>query len=48
VQYVITENVIADLYGKTLKQRINQLVNIVHPSHQERIDRENFNLTNIF
>ncbi len=46
IQYVITENGIADLYGKTLKQRIEQLVKIAHPSHQERIEREYYTLVN--
>ena len=46
IHYVITENGIADLYGKTLKQRAAQLVNIAHPTHQERIDREYYALVN--
>ncbi|WP_264560384.1 acetyl-CoA hydrolase/transferase family protein [Flavobacterium sp. N2270] len=46
IHYVITENGIADLYGKTLKQRATQLVNIAHPAHQERIDREYYTLIN--
>ena len=37
--YIITENGIADLYGKTLKQRIDELVRIAHPTHQEAIER---------
>ncbi|MDI9308662.1 MAG: acetyl-CoA hydrolase/transferase C-terminal domain-containing protein [Limnohabitans sp.] len=40
VQYIITENGIADLYGKTLKQRVVEMVKIAHPIHQERIERE--------
>lgn len=39
VQYVITENGIADLYGKTLKQRIHEMVKIAHSSHQEAIEK---------
>jgi acyl-CoA hydrolase len=46
VQYIITENGIADLYGKSLKQRIKELVRIAHPTHQERIEREYFDLVN--
>jgi acyl-CoA hydrolase len=46
VQYIITENGIADLYGKTLKQRVNEMVKIAHPDHQEWIDKEYFNLVN--
>lgn len=39
VQYIITENGIANLYGKTLKQRIDEMVKIAHPTHQESIER---------
>jgi len=46
VQYIITENGIADLYGKTLKQRVTEMVKIAHPDHQEWIDKEYFNLVN--
>ncbi len=40
----ITENGIADLKGKTLKQRATELVRITHPDHQERIEKEYFYL----
>jgi acyl-CoA hydrolase len=43
-QYIITEYGIADLYGKTLKQRMNSLVNIAHPNHQETIERNYFEM----
>lgn len=46
VQYIITENGIADLYGKTLKQRAAEMVKIAHPNHQEWIEEEYFNLIN--
>jgi acyl-CoA hydrolase len=46
VQYIITENGIADLYGKTLKQRAKEMVKIAHPNHQERIEKEYFELIN--
>lgn len=46
VQYIITENGIADLYGKTLKQRMKEMVKIAHPSHQESIERNYFELQN--
>jgi len=42
VQYIITENGIADLYGKTLKQRATEMIKIAHPIHQEQIEREYF------
>jgi acyl-CoA hydrolase len=43
VQYVVTEYGIADLYGKTLKQRAKALINIAHPMHREAIDNAYFN-----
>ncbi len=46
IHYIITENGIADLYGKSLKQRVNELVKIAHPSHQEWIDKEYHALVN--
>ncbi|EAZ95532.1 4-hydroxybutyrate coenzyme A transferase [Flavobacteria bacterium BAL38] len=45
VHYIITENGIADLYGKTLKQRVSELVKIAHPSHQEAVDRAYYDMT---
>lgn len=44
IHYVITEYGIADLYGKTLRQRATELVRIAHPNHQERIDKEYYDL----
>ena len=46
VQYIITENGIADLYGKTLKQRAVEMIKIAHPNHQEWIEKEYYNLVN--
>ena len=42
--YIITENGIADLYGKTLKQRVTELVKIAHPTHQEAIERSYYEM----
>ncbi|MBL0287041.1 MAG: acetyl-CoA hydrolase/transferase family protein [Bacteroidetes bacterium] len=42
VQYIITEYGIADLYGKTLKQRANEMVKIAHPDHQGWIEKDFF------
>jgi acyl-CoA hydrolase len=44
VHYVVTENGVANLYGKTIKERVKALVNIAHPDHQEEIDRNYFEL----
>ena len=44
IHYVITENGIADLYGKTLRQRASELIRIANPNHQEAIEREYYDL----
>jgi acyl-CoA hydrolase len=44
VQYIITENGIADLYGKTLKQRAVEMVKIAHTNHQEWIEKAYFEI----
>jgi acyl-CoA hydrolase len=44
IHYIITENGIADLYGKTLKQRADEMVRIAHPSHQESIAKAYFEM----
>lgn len=45
-QYIITENGIADLYGKSLKKRAEALVRIAHKDHQEWIDKAYFEMIN--
>ena len=40
VHYVVTEYGVADLYGKTIKQRVKQLTNIAHPDHREEVERQ--------
>jgi acyl-CoA hydrolase len=47
VQYIITEYGIADLYGKTLKQRARALVHIAHPDHRETIERSFYDFVDI-
>ncbi len=44
VHYIVTEYGVANLYGKTIKERVKALVNIAHPDHRETIDKEYFNL----
>lgn len=39
VRYIVTEYGVADLYGKTIRQRARQLINIAHPDF--RADLEN-------
>ena len=40
VQYIVTEYGVANLYGKTIKQRAKELVRIAHPDHRETIERK--------
>jgi len=42
VHYIVTEYGIANLYGKTIKERVKALVNIAHPDHRETIDKSYF------
>jgi len=42
VHYIVTEYGIANLYGKTIKERVKALVNIAHPDHREAIDKSYF------
>lgn len=44
VHYVVTEYGIANLYGKTIKQRVKALVNIAHPDCRETIEKSYFEL----
>ena len=45
VQYIVTEYGVANLYGKTIKQRVAELVKISHPDHREKIERDYFEAT---
>ncbi len=40
VRFIVTEYGIADLYGKTIKERIIAMINIAHPDHREQIQKE--------
>ena len=42
VHYIITEYGVANLYGKTIKQRVRALIDIAHPSHREELERAYF------
>ncbi|WP_425390457.1 acetyl-CoA hydrolase/transferase family protein [Ekhidna sp.] len=39
VHYVATEYGIADLYGKTLRERAKLMIDLAHPDHREDLDR---------
>jgi acetyl-CoA hydrolase len=38
VRYVVTEFGIADLYGKTIRQRAHQLIGIAHPDFRADLE----------
>lgn len=40
VQYIATEYGVAELYGRTLRQRARALIDVAHPDHRERLERE--------
>ncbi|MBN1888636.1 MAG: hypothetical protein JW850_11620, partial [Thermoflexales bacterium] len=39
VRYVVTEHGIADLYGKTVRQRARALIDIAAPEFREDLER---------
>jgi len=39
VRYVVTEYGVADLYGKTIRQRARQLINIAHPEFRAELEK---------
>ncbi len=40
VHYVVTEYGVADLYGKTIRQRAQALIDIAHPAFREELERQ--------
>ena len=40
VRYIVTEYGVADLYGKTIRQRATQLINIAHPDFREDLQKQ--------
>jgi acetyl-CoA hydrolase len=40
VRYIVTEYGVADLYGKTIRQRAQQLIKIAHPQFREQLTQE--------
>ncbi len=39
VHYVVTEYGVADLYGRTIRQRVRALIDIAHPDFREELER---------
>lgn len=46
VHYVVTEYGIAQLFGKTLRQRAYELIKIAHPDHREKLEKQAFERLN--
>lgn len=44
VHYVVTEHGVADLYGKSIRERINAMIDIADPAHREALQKEAFEL----
>ena len=44
VHYVVTEHGVANLYGKTIEERVKALIDIAHPDHREKLDKEAYDL----
>lgn len=42
IHYVVTENGVASLYGKNLRQRAKSLIEIAHPHDREMLERASF------
>jgi acetyl-CoA hydrolase len=40
VRYVVTEYGVADLYGKTIRQRAQQLINVAHPDFRPDLEKQ--------
>lgn len=40
VHYIATEYGVADLYGKSIKQRIKAMIDIAHPMHRDSLERQ--------
>jgi acetyl-CoA hydrolase len=40
VHYVVTEYGVADLYGKTIRQRAQQLINVAHPDFRPDLEKQ--------
>ncbi|MDX2301506.1 MAG: acetyl-CoA hydrolase/transferase C-terminal domain-containing protein [Microscillaceae bacterium] len=40
VHYIVTEYGVAHLYGKNIRQRAKALIEIAHPDHRERLEKE--------
>lgn len=44
VHYVVTEYGVADLYGKSIRERVDAMIKIAHPEHREQLEKEAYEL----
>lgn len=44
IHYIVTEYGVANLYGKTIQERVKSLVEIAHPDHRESLDKAYFEM----
>ena len=44
VHYVVTEQGIANLFGKNTKQRMYHLIRIAHPDHREELEKAAYDI----
>lgn len=42
VHYVVTEHGIASLFGKNMRQRAYELIQIAHPDHRQTLEKQAF------
>jgi acyl-CoA hydrolase len=47
VQYIVTEYGVAEMFGKSIRERARNLINIAHPDHREKLERDAFELWNL-
>lgn len=47
VHYVVTEFGVAELYGKTLRERAKAMIAIAHPDHRTLLERVNFEMRHV-
>lgn len=47
VHYIVTEYGVANLFGKSVRERAKALINIAHPNHRERLAKEAYELWHV-
>jgi acetyl-CoA hydrolase len=40
IRYVVTEHGVAELYGKTIRQRVNALIGIADPQFRDELSKQ--------